>query len=164
MSVAVIGWLRGYRTVSVAGARDPHFIRELDTIVRGVRERTADNFPDIKADGYELIVRVYGRDGCMGPLEPTPVPQGHEVGIVIEAVAQSQELADTLCAFARSTMLHYGYPGRLSTAGNLAFPYSPSDLHAGAVYEWSVYHLMELDDPRALFPIRYVDHPAGGPA
>lgn len=151
--------LRGYRTVSVAGARDPVFIREIGSIVQGVRDRVADNFPDIPADSYELLVRVYGADGCMGALEPAPQAAGHEVGIVIEAVADSQDLADTLCGFARSTMLHFGYPGRLSTAGNLAFPYSPSDFHAGAVYEWSVYHLMENDDPLALFPISYLDYP-----
>ncbi|MFI9048344.1 acyclic terpene utilization AtuA family protein [Streptomyces sp. NPDC053427] len=151
--------LRGYRTVSVAGARDPFFLREIDTIVQGVRDRVADNFPDIPPGSYDLLVRVYGADGCMGALEPSPRPQGHEVGIVIEAVADSQDLADTLCGFARSTMLHFGYPGRLSTAGNLAFPYSPSDFHAGAVYEWSIYHLMTADDPLALFPITYLDYP-----
>ncbi|MFF4822349.1 acyclic terpene utilization AtuA family protein [Streptomyces sp. NPDC001312] len=150
--------LRGYRTVSVAGARDPYFLREIETIIAGVRDRVTDNFPEIPPDDYDLLFRVYGRDGCMGPLEPSPQVLGHEAGIVIEAVAADQDLADTLCAFARSTMLHFGYPGRVSTAGNLAFPYSPSDFHAGAVYEWSVYHLMELDDPLALFPITYIDY------
>jgi len=43
-------------------------------------------------------------------------------------------------------MLHFDYPGRKSTAGNLAFPYSPSDIHLGAVYTFSIYHLMEVDD------------------
>lgn len=151
--------LRGYRTVSVAGARDPFFIREIDKIVQGVRDRVTDNFPDIAPETFDLLVRVYGRDGCMGPLEPTPQPAGHEVGIVIEVVAQTQAVADTLCGFARSTMLHFGYPGRVSTAGNLAFPYSPSDFHAGEVYEWSVYHLMETDNPLALFPITFIDCP-----
>jgi hypothetical protein len=155
--------LRGFRTVSLAGARDPVFIRELDGIVAGVRARVADNFPALKPEQYELLVRVYGRDGCMGPLEPRPVVGGHEVGLVIEAVADTQELADTLCAFARSTMLHFGYPGRLSTAGNLAFPYSPSDFHAGAVYEWSLYHLLHLgaDEAAAAFPIRWTELPEG---
>jgi hypothetical protein len=51
-------------------------------------------------------------------------------------------------------MLHFGYPGRKSTAGNLAFPYSPSDVSAGAVYTFNVYHLLEVDDPKRLFPIK----------
>jgi hypothetical protein len=76
---------------------------------------------------------------------------------VIEAVAETQKLADTVCAFARSTMLHYGYPGRIATAGNLAFPFSPSDFHAGPVYEFSVYHLLECDDPVKPFRIETIE-------
>ncbi|MCQ4082359.1 hypothetical protein NGB36_17570 [Streptomyces sp. RB6PN25] len=127
--------------------------------------RLADGwtFPDVPAESYELIIRVYGADGCMGPLEPEPKALGHEIGVVIEAVADSQHLADTVCSFARSTMLHYGYPGRLSTAGNLAFPHSPSDLHGGAVYRWSIHHLMSVDDPCALFPVEYTDYPGERP-
>ena len=64
----------------------------------------------------------------------------------------SPETADTLCSLARSTLLHFGYEGRIATAGNLAFPFSPSDLRAGEVYEFSLYHLLETD-PLALFPL-----------
>jgi hypothetical protein len=99
-----------------------------------------------------LIFRIYGRDGVMGSLEPERHTTPHEVGIVIEAVAETQSQADTICSFARSTMLHFGYPGRVSTAGNLAFPYSPSDFKAGAVYAFSLYHLLRIDDPAAPFP------------
>ena len=48
-------------------------------------------------------------------------------------------------------MLHYGYEGRIATAGNLAFPFSPSDIKVGAIYTFSVYHLLENNDPASLF-------------
>jgi len=54
-------------------------------------------------------------------------------------------------------MLHFGYEGRISTAGNLAFPFSPSDLQAGEVYEFSMYHLVEVDDENDLFKIETVE-------
>jgi len=57
----------------------------------------------------------------------------------------------------RSTLLHYGYPDRISTAGNLAFPFSPSDIPAGEVFEFSVYHLMQVQDPCECFPLRVVE-------
>jgi len=145
----------GYRTISVAGTRDPIMMQKIDEIITGVKERVEDNFRGSKKV-YSLNFIVYGRDGVMGKLEPLREnPQSHEFGIIIEAVAESQELANTICATARSTMLHYGYEGRRATAGNLAFPYSPSDLKAGEVYAFSVYHLLEVDDPAALFPIEY---------
>jgi hypothetical protein len=147
----------GYRTVSVAGARDPVMIQRIDEITEGVRARVADNFKDKDWD-YYLNFTIYGRNGVMGAMEPTPgTEHAHELGVVIEAVADSQEKADTICASARSTMLHYGYEGRRATAGNLAFPYSPSDFHAGEVYVFSIYHLLQTNDPAALFPAEFVE-------
>jgi len=49
-------------------------------------------------------------------------------------------------------MLHYGYEGRISTAGNLAFPYSPSDFKIGEVFVFNIYHTIRVDDPCQLFP------------
>ncbi len=146
----------GYRTVSIAGARDPILIAQIDEIIEGVTERVKDNFKD-RGFLYKLLFTIYGRDGVMGVLEPNRVAQGHEIGIVIEAVSDTQAHADTICAAARSTMLHYGYTGRRATAGNLAFPYSPSDFHAGEVFVFSVYHLMDVEDPSEWFPMEMVE-------
>jgi len=147
----------GYRTVSIAGTRDPVMMEKIDDIIAGVKERVADNFKTDEKK-YNLNFIIYGRDGIMGELEPLRVTfMSHEFGIIIEAVANTQELADTICAAARSTMLHYGYEGRRATAGNLAFPYSPSDFSAGEVYEFSVYHLLQTDNPASLFPIEYIN-------
>ena len=145
----------GYRTVSVAGTRDPIMISKIDDIVEGVRARVADNYRD-KGYQYHLNFTIYGKNGVMGNLEPVKDAHPHELGIVIEVVADTQEQADTICASARSTMLHYGYEGRRATAGNLAFPFSPSDFHAGRVYVFSMYHIIEVDDPTSLFPIDIV--------
>jgi hypothetical protein len=101
-----------------------------------------------------LGFRLYGKNGVMGELEPLRDCSPHELGIVIEAVAATQVRADTLCGVARSTLLHYGYEGRMATAGNLAFPFSPSDVGMGAVYEFSIYHLFEPDGD-AVFPVNY---------
>ncbi|MEG2365072.1 MAG: acyclic terpene utilization AtuA family protein, partial [Terrisporobacter sp.] len=145
----------GYRTVSIAGARDPIMIEKIDEIIGGVKERVSDNFRDKNWD-YYLNINIYGRNGVMGNIEPTPSTKGaHEIGVVIDAVAETQHKADTICAFARSSMLHFGYEGRKATAGNLAFPYSPSDFHAGEVYNFSIYHLLEVEDGESVFEINY---------
>jgi len=147
----------GYRTIAIAGTRDPIMMQKIDDIIAGVKERVEDNFKHHDLD-YHLNFIVYGRDGVMGALEPQRLhPLSHEFGIIIEAVAESQELANTVCSTARSTMLHYGYEGRRATAGNLAFPYSPSDFKAGEVYAFSVYHLLQAEDPTSLFPIEYYE-------
>lgn len=144
----------GFRTIAVAGTRDPIMIREIGPILETV-ESQVRHILKSESVGGRIHFHVYGRDGVMGPLEPEKTVRGHELGIVIEAVGATQENADSLCSLARSTLLHYGYPGRISTAGNLAFPFSPSDAKMGEVFEFSIYHLMPVADP-AGFPVRAV--------
>ncbi len=147
----------GFRTISIAGIRAPDLIQQLDGVLEAVRDRVFANFESIDPSEAQLLFRVYGQNGVMGGLEPCVDQPPHEVGLVIEVVAETQSLADTLCSFARSSLLHFGYPGRKSTAGNLAFPYSPSDISHGVVYEFSIYHLMTVNDPVSPFPIRIQD-------
>jgi hypothetical protein len=143
----------GFRTISICANRDPIFISQVDSILEALRKRTADN---LSADfDYRLDFIVYGKNGVMGDLEPNTQITSHEIGIVIDVVADTQEHANAVCSVARSTLLHYGYPGRIATAGNLAFPFSPSDVKVGPVYVFSVYGLLRGADPLEIFPCRY---------
>ena len=143
----------GYRTISICGNRDPAFISQIDEILEAVKKRTAAN---LSADfPYELDFIVYGKNGVMGQLEPVTSIASHEIGIVMDAVAQTQEQSAAVCSVARSTLLHHGYPGRIATAGNLAFPFSPSDIKVGPIYVFSVYALLRSKDPLSLFDCNY---------
>ena len=59
-------------------------------------------------------------------------------------------------AKARYALLHTDFPGRKCISGNLAIPFSPSDLAAGWVYRFSVWHTMAIDDPLSPFPMEMV--------
>ncbi|MCX8059484.1 MAG: DUF1446 domain-containing protein [Spirochaetes bacterium] len=135
----------GYRTITIAGSHDPVMIEKIDSIIEKVKERVNLLLEKENING-DIYFHVYGKNGVMGKLEPVNKAFSYEIGILIEAVAKTQSEANTICSLVRSTMLHYGYEGRISTAGNLAFPFSPSDIKAGEVYKFSLYHLMELDD------------------
>jgi hypothetical protein len=52
-------------------------------------------------------------------------------------------------------MLHTDFPGRLCREGNMAFPFSPSDIEVGAMYRFSVFHTVAPDDPLVMFPIEH---------
>jgi hypothetical protein len=146
----------GYRTISICGNRDPIFISQLDNILDSLKKRVKDNLSGSNFN-YELDFIIYGKNGVMGSMEPINSITSHEVGIIIDAVADTQEYADAVCSVARSTLLHYGYEGRIATAGNLAFPFSPSDIKVGAVYAYSIYHLLETELPETLFPRTHYD-------
>jgi hypothetical protein len=140
----------GFRTISIAGIRDPILIDKIDSVLDAVAKQVRG---DMGFTG-KLLWHVYGKDGVMGALEPEKGRASHELGLVMEVIGHDQEDTNTVCSFLRSTLLHYGYPGRISTAGNLALLYSPSDISCGQIYEFNIYHLMEVDDPKSLFPIQ----------
>ena len=145
--------LRGYRSVTIAGVRDPAVLAHLDELEAGVRANVADSLGrQVSPEDLSLRFIRYGYDGVLGPLEHDR-SACREVGLVIEAVAPSQEAADAALALARATALHQSFPGRKTTAGNLAFPFSPSDLQGGPVYEFAIYHLLETSNPDELFEI-----------
>ena len=123
----------GYRTICPATIYDPQTIGQFDSMTKivldFVRENTKNTLPD---DSYSITFKTNG-----GPET--------SLGIIMDIVGQTQDIADTVCALVRSRMLHCDYPGRKSSAGNLAFPFSPSDIHVGPVYEFSVFHLAQVD-------------------
>jgi len=147
----------GFRAIAVAGVRDPGTVEHIDDLIEAARAGVAEKFCDLSPASYTLAFHVYGRNGVMGALEAPGLPLPHEIGLVIEVVAPDQGLAMSLCGQARIFMLHHGFIGRISTAGNLAFPFSPLDIPAGPVYEFNVYHLVEEEDPRRLFPMDLID-------
>jgi hypothetical protein len=156
--------LKGYRAVTIAGVSDPTAIREIDALQDGVRKAVAANLDGEVGEGeYRLVFRRYGLDAvALSPCEAERLPREGErlpgeIGLLIEVIAPSQDLADGILGLARATALHQSYEGRKTTAGNLAFPFSPSDLSGGPVYAFGLYHLMRVEGTEDLFPITYMD-------
>ncbi len=143
--------LSGFRTITIAGTRDPQLIANVDAYLANIRERVSEVYPpDL---GYQLLFHVYGKNGVMGPLEPQQHISSHELCFLIEVIADTADLSASVLALSRSVALHATYPGRRAIAGNLAFPFSPSDIPVGEVFEFNVYHLCVVDDPCELFPV-----------
>ena len=131
----------GYRTIAPAGIRDPILISKIESVLQGVKEEVRDIADEGK---YNLIFRKYGIDAVLKIKEEH---RCNEIGIIIDVTGETQEIADSICSMARSTLLHYGFEGRMTTAGNLAFPFSPSDISVGEVYSFSIHHLLVNVDP-----------------
>lgn len=143
--------LVGYRAVTMAGVRDPSVIANLDVVTNRAQEMAFSNLQGVSTANVTVNWRAYGRDAVLGQHEPERRQAPHEVGLMIEAIADTQELANTVLAMLRSSALHCPFEGRKTTAGNLAFPFSPSDLVGGPVYEFAAYHLLEVEDSSKLF-------------
>jgi hypothetical protein len=111
---------------------------------------------------FRLVFRVYGQNGAMGGLEPDNRIEGHEIGLVVEAIAGTAEEARAVITLAWHTGLHHPVPEWEGLISNWAFPYSPPEMDCGPVYRFCVNHVVELDDPCEVFPIEYAQ--VGQPA
>ena len=140
----------GYRTIFIAGARDPILINKIDEVIDAVKDEVKNEFKEIQ---FKSFFHIYGKNGVMGNLEFIKNSTPHELGIVGEVVADTQEVSKAICGQLCHRMMHYDYSGRKATAGNLACLYSPQSVAIGEVYEFNIYHLLEVSDPTELFPV-----------
>lgn len=145
--------LAGYRSVCIAGSNEQLFIDSLEDIIATTKQYVADNLLGAATtDDYTLNIRVYG--GNKEETENIAIASA-KVGLVIDVVGKTEAIAKLVSSTARGQIMHFDYSGRKSTAGNLAFPYSPSEHNLGPVYEWSAYHLIEVDEFSECYQIEY---------
>jgi hypothetical protein len=136
-TLKIEGALRvGARTVLLAGVADPTLLQHLPEALQAVEARVRQFLPG----DWKVYPHVYGQGAVRALL---PAQHGrHEAGLVIEFIAPEAALARTAASVFKQNLLHYGYPGRVSTAGNLAFAFTPSELDAHEAYRFVLYHLM----------------------
>lgn len=146
----------GARCVLLAGVTDPTMLGILPEAIAAVEQRVRKLVPG----GWTLHSHIYGQGAVH-----TLAPERHsrfEAGLVIEFIAPDAALARAAAGVFKQNLLHFGYAGRVSTAGNLAFAFTPSEIDAGMAYRFVLYHVMRdapLDD---IFRVESVD--IGGPA
>jgi hypothetical protein len=136
----------GERAISVMGIRDPYTLSRLDDVLAWSRAKLVERYGSPQERGYRVFFHVYGRNGVMGNLEPHPVVDGHEVGIVVEAVAGTTEAAEEVCALAARNLFYARLPEVKGTAGGASF-FSDEVLLARPAYEWTLNHVVTLDPP-----------------
>lgn len=142
----------GERAVLLCGAADPRFIARHDDIFSEVEQVVHDLVCEDTPQDYTLTWRTYGVDGVrmnVPPGEGAP----KEVFIIAECIAPTRERAAEVVRTTKQYLLHHGYPGRTSTGGNLAFPFTPPEVTIGTAYRFNVYHLMRAHQLDELFPL-----------
>jgi hypothetical protein len=150
--------LAGYQSLIVGSVRDPVILRQfdpwLDGLVAAAKERIRAVFgPDIERQ-YRFDVRVFGKNATMGPLEPETAI-GHEVGLLFQVTAPTQELATALMKSVGHIAVHYPVPEWSGLITSIAYPYSPPEIARGACYRFNMNHVVEPASPLEMFRIAY---------
>ena len=138
----------GARAVLLAGVADPRMIEMMPEALKVVCERVRKLVPG----KWSMVPHLYGQ-GAVRPLPKAHLSQ-HEIGVVLEFLAPTGSLAKTAASVFKQNLLHYGFPGRLTTGGNLAFAFTPSEIEANDCYQFMLYHLLEGVNPQEVFDIQ----------
>jgi Acyclic terpene utilisation family protein AtuA len=133
----------GYRSMSIAGIRDPQMIAALDGVVAEMNDR-------VVATGAQIVASVFGRDAVMGALEPVRAP-AHEVAVIVETTAATQEQANAAALLAKRVLFSARYPGQTQSGGSIASMIDEF-VECGPAYRWTVNHVVPVDDLLAPFP------------
>lgn len=138
----------GYRSIAIAGVRGPTSVSNLDSLVTRAEKVLATEFRRIPRESYRLTYHRFGIDAVMKQMEPWPKP-AHEVGLVIDVVADDQDTAHAVADLALMSIFSFGSRELKAASGNIAPMYSPWTLNMGRAYEFSLYHTIPVDDPLA---------------
>jgi hypothetical protein len=148
----------GYSTILMGGVRDPFILAGLDDWLKqlddNIRVRVASM---VGNRHYEIVTRVYGRDGVMGALEPETKVGGHEIFILWDVISESQELSHAIAASVSHLAVHNPIPKWHGLISGVAFPYSPPELDRGPVYEFHLNHVLVPKTPTSLFRTEFVE-------
>lgn len=146
--------LAGYETLSLTGVRDPEILASIDAWAEGLvgeLRRRVSALLGLGAGDYDVVMRLYGHDAILGPLEPSAAPP-REVGAVLVVRAADQTTATAVAKVANPLMLHMPL-GAQQDLPSFAFLTSPAEIERGAAYEFVLNHVVAVDEPTELFRI-----------
>lgn len=154
--------LVGYQSVILAGVREPFILRQLDEWLAAMQAKFAVRVQEL-FDGaigpadYRIRVRVYGRDGVMGKLEPRANEIGHEVGLLFTITTNRQETSQAIAKSFSHFALHFPIPEWRGLISGLAFPLTPPELDKGPVYRFNLNHIVVPENPMEMFRTEYME-------
>ncbi|MGI9334176.1 MAG: acyclic terpene utilization AtuA family protein, partial [Gammaproteobacteria bacterium] len=151
----------GYQATVLVLLRDAHYVanaREWVAKLNTFLVEHIDAVMDLREGDYALEFRLIGVDATLGALETAAVTPA-EVGVLCIITAANQALATEIACLANPWLLHF--PLRADEElPTFAFAHSPAHCERGALYEFALHHVMQLEDPMAAFRLEV--HEVGG--
>ncbi|KAJ7723449.1 hypothetical protein DFH07DRAFT_897577, partial [Mycena maculata] len=128
--------VNGYRSIFIGSFCDPVLCAQLPALLEAIKAYVRQQNVGV-AEKWDLGFHVYG----LGAEVP------RDVVVVGEALAETQALATSVASSARVACVHGPYKGQKATSGNMGFGMGgKGEIEMGLCADFSVYHLMELED------------------
>jgi hypothetical protein len=142
----------GFQTVGLAVVRERRYVQHVREWAADIEAKVRDKIiarMGLAADAFNVEIRLIGMDATLGALEnrrDVPV----EVGILGILTCPTAEQAAEAGKILNPYLLHHPLTED-EPMPTFAFPFSPAEMQRGALYEFCLNHVMELDDPLSAF-------------
>ncbi len=150
--------ITGYQTILMALLRDAHYVANAqswcDDILEKHRLKVADRM-GLDPATWHAELRIIGQNAGLGALETAP-STASELGVLAILTAPDQATANTLGKLMNPYLLHHPLTQE-EEQPTFAFPFSPAEIDRGAAYEFTLHHVMELNDPMDAFRLEVTD-------
>lgn len=148
-----------YQTIMLIGIQDPDVLSNVDAfhdrMLAALYERTRKTIGPAAGD-FHISLRMYGWNAVSGDKPPAGTPAPREVGVLFVATADTQEMASQIAKACNPYFFHF--PALLDKElPSHGFAFTPADIDRGAVYEFKLNHVVEVDDPMELVRTQWID-------
>lgn len=146
--------LAGYQTITLALLRDARYVANARIwcadIVTKCSAKACERL-GLSADDFTIELRLIGDNATLGPLETAPSAAA-ELGILGIVTAQNDASAREIGKMLNPYLLHHPL-SQAEEQPTFAFPFSPAEISRGAIYEFTLHHVLRLDDPMSAFTL-----------
>ena len=137
----------GFQTITLVGIRDRMIMKNPMRWLNNLQEFVQNKLDRLGFDRsrYSFSLRPYGYNAVYGG----SVPEGYvpnEIGVLLTVTADEQALATQIAKVMNPHLLHFEVAPNRPTP-SFAFPFSPAEVEKGQIYEFKLYHVIELEDP-----------------
>lgn len=148
----------GFQCVLMAILRDRRYVQNAESWARDIvakcRAKVIDRL-GLAPEAFEVEIRLIGQSASFGALE-TRQSAAVEIGALGIVTAGSEALADEIGKMLNPYLLHHPLTAE-EEQPTFAFPFSPAELSRGAIYEFCLNHVLELDDPMDGFSLEVTE-------
>lgn len=154
--------LVGYQSIIIGGVREPYILRQLDEWLAGMQAKFTERVKElfngrVGLQDYSIHVRVYGRDGVMGKLEPLAHEMGHEVGLLFTITSQEEAVTQAIAKTFAHFAIHYPIPEWRGLISGIAYPTVPADTYKGPAYRFNLNHVVLPGTPHEMFRTEFLE-------
>ncbi len=145
----------GFQTVSLALVRDPRYVKNIREWVADIETKCSRKAIERVNEAFTLELRLIGVDATLGALEVDAL-SGREVGVLGIVTAPSEAVSREVAKILNPYLLHHPLTEE-EEMPTFAFPFSPTEMQRGEIYEFCLNHVLELKNPMDAFDISVME-------